>query len=219
MISTLLRISWCKTIRFNFRYFDLETAFKFPVLVARNMRIRSLKGKVDLLGTIKPGIIRLGFGDMGHFDARDVRGIWDNRGIVSFEGAAYLGLGTCISVNPSAKLKLGEEFNITAKSTILVEKEISFGKGCLLSWDILVMDTDFHPIYDKDGVHLNAPKAVVVEDNVWVGCQSLILKGAIVPSGAIIGAGSKVSGPLSTPNSVYVGEPLKVVRSEVRWGY
>lgn len=219
MIPVLLRVSLCKTLRFNFRYFSFSTALRFPVIVARNMRLRELKGEVEIKGEIKTGGIRLGYGKMGHFDARDQRGIWDNRGKVIFHSTAYLGLGTRISVNPNAVLNLGQGFNITAKSTLLVEKEISFGKGCLLSWDILVMDTDFHPIYSAKGNLLNPASAVRVGDNVWIGCQALILKGSMIPSGSVIGARAKVSGFLATENTVYAGEPLKEVRNDIRWGY
>lgn len=219
MISVLLRVSFWKTLRFNFRYFSFSEAMRLPVLVARNVRLRNLKGEVEIIGVKKTAGIRLGFGDMGHFDARDQRGIWDNRGKVVFNSTAYLGLGTRISVNPNAILKLGMNFNITAKSTLLVEKEMTFGDGCLLSWDILVMDTDFHPIYSAKGNLLNPASAVRVGDNVWIGCQALILKGSMIPSGSVIGARAKVSGFLATENTVYAGEPLKEVRNDIRWGY
>ena len=219
MFSVLLRVSFLKTLIFNFRYFSFSQALKFPVLVARNMRLRNLKGKVEIKGGVKTAGIRLGFGNMGHFDARDERGIWDNRGIVVFHSTAYLGLGTRISVNPNAVLTLGSAFSITAKSTILVEKEVTFGSDCLLSWDILVMDTDFHPIYDNAGKQINHPRSIVIGDHVWIGCQSLILKGTEIASGSVVGAQSKVSGSHTTPNSVYAGEPLKVLRSDIRWGH
>ena len=86
-----------------------------------------------------------GFGDAGHYDRKRSRGIWQVSGTVSFGGKASIGHGSKLSVR--GHLSLGADFNMTAESTIVCAKEIRFGDDCLLSWDILVMDTDEHPLY------------------------------------------------------------------------
>jgi acetyltransferase-like isoleucine patch superfamily enzyme len=51
---------------------------------------------------------------------------------------------------------------------------------------------------------------------VWLGTRVLVLKGARIGSGTIVGAGSIVSGTL--PGDVLaVGSPAKVVRENVVW--
>ncbi len=217
-ISKILKVSIWKTVCFNFFYFPFLTAIKFPVLIARNFRLKQLQGIVELPVKFRTAGIRLGFGDMGHFDTRTQRGIWQNNGVVKFKGDAFIGLGSCISVNSNGVLEMGANFNITAKSTILVHKNVSIGNDCLLSWDILIMDTDFHPIFDQDDQIINASKEVRIGHHVWIGCQSLILKGSLIANGCVIGAGSKISGHLNTENSIYAGEPLVVKRSDIRWG-
>lgn len=53
---------------------------------------------------------------------------------------------------------------------------------------------------------------IVVEDDVWIGLNSIILSGSYIGKGSVIGAGSVVSGKIP-PYSIAVGNPCKVVRT------
>ena len=55
------------------------------------------------------------------------------------------------------------------------------------------------------------PKEVVIEDNVWIGEKSIILKGTKIGKNSIIGAGSVVSGEIPE-NVVYAGNPAREVK-------
>ena len=138
-----------KTLRFNFHYFPFATALKLPVVVSHRTYLRELHGKVVLPEKVERAMIKIGFGDVGHYDRKRSRGIWQVSGTVSFGGKASIGHGSKLSVR--GDLKLGAGFNMTAESTIVCAKEITFGDDCLLSWDILVMDTDEHPLYNRHG--------------------------------------------------------------------
>lgn len=128
-------------------------------------------------------------------------------------------MGTRISCQKNALIQLGNQFNVTGKTTLLAAQKIVFGDNCLISWDVLVMDTDFHPIYSSGGNRINPDKAIFVGDKVWVGCKVTVLKGANIASGSVIGANSKVSGALKTENAIYAGEPLTLKREQIRWDY
>lgn len=52
---------------------------------------------------------------------------------------------------------------------------------------------------------------IVIEDDVWIGANSVLLDGAILRKGSVVGANSIVKGEIE-PYSVNVGNPLKVVR-------
>ncbi len=159
--------------------------------------------------------VRIGFGDVGHYDRKRSRSIWQVSGEVHFAGKAFIGHGSKISVR--GKLFLGEDFNITAESTIICAHEISFGKNCLLSWDILVMDTDEHPICDKWGDRINADAPIVIGNHVWVGCKCTILKKTQLPDNTIIAAGSLLRSAFVAENQIIGGNPVKVLKSEVNW--
>jgi acetyltransferase-like isoleucine patch superfamily enzyme len=52
---------------------------------------------------------------------------------------------------------------------------------------------------------------ILVEDDVWIGANSVILDGAILRRGCIVGANSVVSGDLQ-PFSINFGAPARFIR-------
>lgn len=76
------------------------------------------------------------------------------------------------------------------------------------------MDTDSHPIL-SNGIVINQPKGFHIGDNVWVGSRCTILKGAAIPAGCVLAAGSILSKRLSCNNAVYAS--AKVLREKIHW--
>ncbi len=204
-----------KTLRFNLHYFPLKTALKLPVVVSHRTYLRELHGKVELPEKVGCAMIKIGFGDVGHYDRKRSRSIWQVRGTVGFGGKASIGHGSKISVR--GNLNLGDGFNMTAESTIVCAKEIRFGRDCLLSWDILVMDTDEHPIYNMENEHINPDKAIHVGDHVWIGCKCVLLKGAEVPGNTVVAAGTLLTSSFAGEHQVIGGNPPSVLKNDVRW--
>lgn len=64
--------------------------------------------------------------------------------------------------------------------------------------------------YAKSIQYNNRIYSIVIEDNVWVGAHSVILSGAHISTGSIIGAGSRVDGFIP-PNSIVIGNPAIIV--------
>ena len=206
-----------KTLRFNFHYFPLGTALKLPVVVSHRTCLRELHGKVELPEKVETAMVKIGFGDVGHYDRRRSRGIWQVSGIVSFSGKASIGHGSKLSVR--GHLSLGTGFNMTAESTIVCAKEIRFGNDCLVSWDVLVMDTDEHPLYDKENHRINPDKAILVGDHVWIGCKCILLKGAEVPCDTVLAAGTLLKSAFAGENQVIGGNPPSILKRDVRWDH
>jgi len=204
-----------KTILFNVRYFPFMTAIKLPVFISHRVWLKTLKGTIELAEE-KTGIVKIGFGEVAIFDSNSSRSIWHVSGKVSFKGRAIIGHGSKISVH--GELILGDMFTISAESSIVVHKRITFGDNVMLSWEVLVMDTDLHEIYDMDNKLINAPREITVGDNVWIGCRSLVLKGSNIAQGVIIAAGTKIFGTIDDHNSI-IGEkiPLLPIKNNVIW--
>jgi acetyltransferase-like isoleucine patch superfamily enzyme len=211
-------LNW-KTVRFNFHYFELSTALKFPVYVNSKVVFKFMQGEVKILSTPRPGMIRIGYGDVGIFDSKRSRTIWEVRGLVEFEGNAHIGHGSKISVGKEGALFCGDHFNITAETSIVAFKKIVFGKHCLLSWDILILDTDFHQIRDSLGELLNKDAPILIGNNVWIGSRCTILKGTVIPDGCVIGAQSLVNSSLNDAYTLYAGVPERAIKSEITWQY
>jgi virginiamycin A acetyltransferase len=48
---------------------------------------------------------------------------------------------------------------------------------------------------------------ILIEDDVWIGANSVLLDGAVLRQGCVVGAGAVVNGELE-PYSIHVGNPL-----------
>lgn len=207
-----------KTIWFNFKCFPFKTAIRLPVFLSNNVVIKDCSGIIELPPVFYSGIIRIGFGDVGIFDRKHSKAIWENKGKVVFKGKANLGHGSRICVGENGALFLGKMFTITAESSIVCFHRISIGDACLLSWEILIMDTDFHKVY-KDQQHINNNQAVEIGDKVWIGTRCTILKGTKISSGSIVAAGALVTGSFLKEHVLMGGTPAKIINENIDWSY
>lgn len=224
-LKNIVRILWYlnfKMIVFNFKYFKFSEAFLFPVFISRNVYLRQMKGNVEILeDKLETGMIRIGYGNVGIFDKKKSRAIWEVSGKVIFRGETNIGHGSKIIVGEAGNLIFGKRFTISAESTIVCFHKIEFGSDCLLSWDILAMDTDFHKIYSlESNEQLNKNEEIFIGDKCWIGCRSLILKGSLLPSNTILAANSLVTTNKNSKmasNSILGGMPLKALKEGVFW--
>ena len=94
---------------------------------------------------------------------------------------------------------------------------VIIGDNCLIGADVTFTDTDFHPITPNNRrfsrVNVGV-KPVVIEDNVFIGTKSIILKGVTIGENSIIGAGSVVVNSIPK-NVIAAGNPCRVIRDIV----
>lgn len=214
VLKKIIQISLLKTIIFNMYYLGIKGILRLPIIVSRNIHIHTLKGKV-YIDDYKLGTIQLGFGDVGIFYRKYDKGMWQNTGNIFFKGKANIGHGSKIS--NSAHLQIGNNLIMTAKAEIICKEKIEIGENCLISWDTLIMDTDFHTIYDSKDNHLNPNRPVIIEDNVWIGCRSLILKGSCIPNESVVAANSTITNDFSEKNNIMIGGVNKILKENVKW--
>ncbi len=215
MVDKILSLS--KTFWFNFRYLPFRKARFLPVWVRWNARIR-IKGRIEIdCDKINMAMIRIGFHKVPVCDERDTTSLIVH-GTLVFCGTAHIGRGSKLYVGDSGILRLGDNFAISASSSINCYKSIVFGRDIQFSWDCLVMDSDTHYIYGDDGL-MNEDRAITFGDKVWIGCRSLILKGCRIPSNTVIAAGTSVigGGKKCLPNSVIGGCPAKSIKDIKSW--
>jgi acetyltransferase-like isoleucine patch superfamily enzyme len=116
--------------------------------------------------------------------------------------------GVRLEVYRGATLSIGKGTYLNRNVHIVVAESVVIGRGVKIGWDTVIMDTDLHG-------HSGEPartKPVVIEDEVWIGCRALILKGVHVGKGAIIGAGAIVT--KDVPRLAVVASPsAKVIFS------
>lgn len=96
-------------------------------------------------------------------------------------------------------------------------RKLIIGKNCMFAEDVIIRTGDSHPIIDLDtNTIINRGKDVIIEDHVWVGSRSQILKGAILKENSIVGAGSIVT-KLVEANTIVAGNPAKVIKQKINW--
>ncbi len=221
LVKTLFQIgikSFVKTLRFNIRYFGTKRGLYLPVWISKNVTFNKNQGSIKIASE-RNGSVKIGFGNVGIFDKkynRTVLEFCENSQIV-FNGSASIGHGSKISVQSEAKLVFGDGFCITANSAIVCAKSIEFGVDCLLSWDILIMDSDLHIVKDENDDIINEPDSILIGNNVWIGTNCTILKGAVIPNGSIIGASSVLNKKIEEEETVIVGNPARVIKENVKW--
>ena len=124
-----------------------------------------------------------------------------------------------------SKISFGKNTAINGGSLISVANTIIIGSNVLISYDCVLSDHDGHslnpfirendlPILlngnSKSWENVNI-SPIIIEDNVWIGARSIILKGVTIGRNSIIAAGSVVTKSV-LPNTLVGGNPAKEIK-------
>ncbi|MDB6146845.1 MAG: transferase hexapeptide repeat containing protein [Spartobacteria bacterium] len=135
--------------------------------------------------------------------------------------------GCSFSVGERGQCTVGD-FTLLNGALVMVEDRIEIGSHCLVSWNVGIADSDFHPLepaqrlidaqalapYFKDRPPRPKLKTapVIIKDNVWIGMNATILKGVTIGENSVVAAGSVVTKSVP-PNVVVAGNPAVVVKT------
>jgi len=106
-------------------------------------------------------------------------------------------------------LEIGNNVFINYGSSLVSSKHVKIGDHSLIGTHVMVMDCDFHRIEDKAWDTTGLP--IILEERVWLGNRSIVLKGVTIGHDAVVAAGSVVTRDVP-PRTVVAGVPAKVVR-------
>jgi acetyltransferase-like isoleucine patch superfamily enzyme len=143
-------------------------------------------------------------------------------------------LGNHVSCYAGVSFSLGEhgscsvgDFTLLNGALIMADSQIDIGSHCLISWNVGIADSDFHPIdaaqrridtlalapFYKDRPPRPAigSAPVTIKDNVWIGMNAVILKGVTIGENSIVAAGAVVSKSVPA-NVVVAGNPAVIVK-------
>lgn len=146
-----------------------------------------------------------------------------DKGVRLLKKNSYLEVGRKVQLHRYVKLSawggeltahiiIGDNTAIGDRTEIHAGSRIEIGKGCNIAWDVCIMDRDYHKFNSSEEVI----KPVKICDNVWIGCNCIVLKGVTVGEGAVIAAGSVVTGDVP-PKTLVAGNPAKVIKEDVYW--
>jgi acetyltransferase-like isoleucine patch superfamily enzyme len=113
----------------------------------------------------------------------------------------------------NAVLRIGDDVGITG-GTLCAARRIEVGDRVLIGANAIIVDTDFHPIdpaQRRQAPQDGAVDPVIIGDDVFIGMNSLILRGVHIGRGSVIGAGSVVTTSVP-PGVLCAGNPARVVR-------
>lgn len=110
---------------------------------------------------------------------------------------------------PGAVLEIGNNVFINYGSSLVASRHVKVGNDCLIGTHVMVMDCDFHRVEDKRWDTTGEP--TVLEDRVWLGNRSIVLKGVTIGHDAVVAAGSVVTRSVE-PRTVVAGVPARVIR-------
>lgn len=207
----LREVSVIKSLRMNIYYFGWKSIFHPIIICSKNVKIRELKGSIDIDGGEK---LKFGFNSIGCFDEKNESSVWQNRGKIVLKGSAFLGSGTKLS--NSGTIIFGNKFSISGNTTIICGNQIEFGESNLISWDCLFMDTDLHDIIGPDGKKKNMNSPIIIGDRVWFGCRCTITKGTVIGNDNIVAANSGLHGKYYV-NKCCIGDDGTILKENVTW--
>ena len=219
LIKFIRNVNIWKTVYFNFYYFPLKIAIRFPFLIYYRSLLCKMGGQIIIKAPVKTGMVKWGAHYVKIHDPYYSRTIWDVEGTLVINGQTTIGRGCKINIEKGGQLILGDNFLVTGNSSIICEKEISFGDDCMLSWDILMMDTDYHHIHNSVGEKINYPKPIHIGNHVWIGCKNTILKGVTIGDNNVVAANSTITHSVYDSNCIVggSGKSVEVLKNDISW--
>lgn len=107
--------------------------------------------------------------------------------------------GSHIRVRKTAKLNIGQNVLVNHGCMIVCHENIQIGNDVQFAPNVMVYDHD-HDYKANGGVksmqYKTAP--IVIGNNVWIGANSVILRGSVIGDNAVIAAGSIVKGKVES---------------------
>lgn len=118
------------------------------------------------------------------------------------------------TIASKAVLKIGSSG--LSGTSICAAKSISIGDYCALGVNSKIYDTDFHPLNSEarrmqTSIFDAKCKPVILHNDVWLGADSIVLKGVEIGNGAVIGALSVVTKNVD-PKTMVAGNPARLVK-------
>ena len=120
-----------------------------------------------------------------------------------------------VYIYENAELEMGHIY-VNAGAQIRCMEHIKIGNQCQFARNSIIMDFDAHHIYYDNGKKNKVTAPICIGDKVWLGVNSMVLKGVNIGEGAIVAAGAVVTKDVP-PHTLVAGCPAKVIAEGVYW--
>lgn len=135
-------------------------------------------------------------------------------------------LGTMFDVGLKGEVTFGD-YVLMNGARIICDSKITIGDHCLISWNVVLMDTYRMPLasaprrQELELVPRRNPRIasgefparpIHIGANVWIGFDVCVLPGVSIGEGSVIGARSVVTADVP-PFTVAAGNPARIIRN------
>ena len=148
---------------------------------------------------------------------------------ITLEHGAELSLGRKFKMRDGAKLrvrkgskcKIGNNVLINSNNIIACHENVVIGDGVQLSPGVQIYDHD-HDFRTEVGIgsmdYKSAP--VIIGNNVWIGANSIILRGSVIGDNCVVAAGSIIKGVYPSNLIIYQKREIatKVIEKDIERG-
>jgi acetyltransferase-like isoleucine patch superfamily enzyme len=137
-------------------------------------------------------------------------------------------LGRHVELGPGGHISIGDQTSIQDRSILV--GDVKLGRYCVVSLNVLmtsgrhyfdqwphllIRDQDLRVASDFE-LQTAHSQPIVVEEDCWLGMNSVIMPGVTVGRGCVVGSNAVVTRDLP-PYSVVVGAPARIVRQRLEF--
>lgn len=191
------------------RYYWLRRRHGLRIVAHGLTELRGLR-RITTRGTLRIGMRYVGF------TSRHDRTLLNIGGRLITHDEVDIGKGCRLDIGPDGTVEIGANTYLNPFCTLIIMHSLSIGSGCAISWEVQMLDEDFHEI-NYPGRRPPGPNGITIGDRVWVGSRVSIYKGTVIPSGCVVASNSVVKGIFTEENALIAGNPARVVRQQVSW--
>ena len=202
--------TWWQNIHYNCFCKQVHTdilAGKYLLLYKHGILDIAKTGTVNVNGSLAFGTKRV---KGSHLESR----LLVETGAVLDIYGGTISYGADIEVFPNSHLELGKGIAFNINATIICGDHIKIEDGVCFGRNVTVRDNSGEHFLSRK-VYKNK-RPVTIGQHSWITEQSIVMPGAKIGVGVIVGAGSMVQGKL--PNfTLATGRPAEVIDEDIFW--
>lgn len=211
------KINWTKTLYFNFKKFPFPIAKKLPVFFYGKVKFTSIRGKIEIEGKVKRGMI--GFGQPYEMNTLH-KGIAEIiiYGKIVFKGHVQFGKDYFVFIGENGYCELGNMSSLGSNGKLICIEKIVLGNYARLGSESQIIDTNFHQMIDtetRQQLKITAP--IYIGCHNYIGNRVSVMQNTKTPNYCTI-ASNSLSNKDYTPlgeNVLIGGIPAKLIKTNI----
>ena len=118
-----------------------------------------------------------------------------NQGTISIGKRMSAFRGVTIAAN-GGNLSIGDDVFFNRNCNVVTREKVVIGNNCMFGPNVVIYDHDHK--FDEHGTKREEYKTspIIIEDHCWIGANTVVLRGAHIGEGSIIGAGTVIKGDI-----------------------